>query len=404
MAYFLPNGQPVPDPSVFMSDGQLVTAVGDSYMPVTQGQMTYEGANPYGSGDPRNQGVLHTGQFANLIPLPAQSTWDQYGIAPLDMSQVVRDSQGNLFTAPTNIPQAKGSFMSDVMPGLMAFGGLGAGIATQMGLFGGGASGTGATGAFDMGGMGPDLASQFGVGSGATGGVPSLADAADNLYNPVNPGSPVSPATLPQQTSGGLPSLPNLPNGIPGLPSGGGNQSGGNGDTGGFDWTSFLGNSLGAGLTGLLNRQTAQEMIGIGAPFRTAAQNMVTNPDSWYSGPLGQSTTRAVMQGRSAMAPGGTQDIMNAAGALGAYNQHLGTLGALGGLGLNQGAQFQANFNQLPGQIAGAAGAASGPSQNDWFSLARGMLGGNRGGITGGQQSFDGTSTDDWIRYASGLT
>lgn len=333
--------------------------------------------------------------------------------------------------------QAAGSFMSDYGPLLLmapALAGVIGAAAAGAGAGGAAGAGAGAAGATTAAGGGAaELASLAGLeGFGGVGSmipaavdvIPGLAGAASGIGSGV--GQVVDTVNELGNTLGGQvntvtgQALPSVGSGLNlnqvlsgaqqaagalGGAAGGSGASSTGGGSGGFDWTGFLGNSLGSGLTGLLNYRTAQDMMGIGAPFRTAAQQMVTDPNSWYSGPLGQATTRAVMQGRSAMAPGGTQDIMNAAGALGAYNQHLGTLGALGGLGLNQGAQFQANFNQLPNQIAGAAGAASQPSQNDWMNLFRQATGqtGLSGLLGGTNSNASGTNiggADDYINWA----
>ena len=208
----------------------------------------------------------------------------------------------------------------------------------------------------DVGWAGSSGTPLEGVASSGTGGVANSPNWFENLFN--------------------------LPGGS--MPSGGsnGNNSGGLFGTGisaqqaGSLLSSILGlagsNAQSNALQNIQNQQqqTSQQFQNMGAPYRAAALGMLTNPDSFYSGPNAQSNLQGVLQGLSVNGnPFGNPTSLALAqqGQRGLYNSTLGLLGQLGGLsGYNQAGASSALNTQLPLLQAQAQG-------NQWNALGAGL-------------------------------
>ena len=198
-----------------------------------------------------------------------------------------------------------------------------------------------------------------GVASSGTGGVANSPSWFENLFN--------------------------LPGGS--MPSGGSN---GNNNSGGLFGTGISAQQAGSLLSSILGlagsnaqsnalqnlqnqqQQTSQNFQNMGAPYRAAALGMLTNPDSFYSGPNAQANLQGVLQGLSVNGnPFGNPTSLALAqqGQRGLYNSTLGLLGQLGGLsGYNQAGASSALNTQLPLLQAQAQG-------NQWNALGAGLNG-----------------------------
>lgn len=306
--------------------------------------------------------------------------------------------------------------------GSAVVGGIGAGA--MMGGTGGaaGASAAGAEGALAGGAMdmGIGLGEVYGIGQGAAGAGTGAWGANMNGYDSflqsigIDPastqfaGGTMTNADIASQIGGGnwWDSLSNFTNSPPtgGLTGGDGTVSDGSGGpvsntAGGISQNtlntffenlgltpqqagSLLSSGLGLlgsnaqanALSGIANNQAAfqQQALAMGAPYRAQALQMLTNPDSFFSGQVAQDNLKGVLQGLSVNGnPFGNPTSLALAqqGQRGLYNSTLGNLGQLGGLG---GFNAAAANNNLSTQLALEQAKQQG---NSWNAVGAGLNG-----------------------------